>query len=139
LAHLTRKRNVLLRRNFLLTFSRAYRRREFGGSCGEASVARTYRRRLWLQKGVLTLPHSLSKYKEARAILQTMFWFLSNVQRLTCSRLLVLRFTISMGALAFIPHQKELQSLLGSTGSDPGVFGTRRFATAVERIWQIDA
>jgi hypothetical protein len=27
------------------------------------------------EKGVLTLPHSLSKYKEVRTICQTMFWF----------------------------------------------------------------
>jgi hypothetical protein len=89
------------------------------------------------EKGELTLPHSLSKYKEVRAIFHNMSWFLSNKQRLTFLLLLVFRFTISMGVLAFTLRQKELQSLLGSRGSDLGVFGTRRFATAVERILQI--
>lgn len=35
------------------------------------------------EKGVLTLPHSLSKYKEVRAVFEFVYWFLSKKQPLT--------------------------------------------------------
>ena len=85
------------------------------------------------EKGVLMLPHSLSKYKEVGMAIVCQRTFCLR-QQLTFVLVSVYRLTIRMDALVSIRPQNELLLLLGSTASDRGVFGTRKFAMVAERI-----
>ena len=93
------------------------------------------------EKGVLTLPHSLGKYKEV-----SIHWFMPNLEhRSVCGKtdqllnLTVMlsdvrnRSTTSMAELGYTLLLNAQPSLRGSTRSDNAEYGTKRFDIIVVR------
>jgi len=91
------------------------------------------------EKGVLTLPHSLSKYKEVS--LTALFLFAGNSQTSFVANAshFTFRLTTRMDALVSILLPREPLLLLDSRANEDGACGTKRFDTAAGRILQIAA
>jgi len=105
------------------------------------------------EKGVLTLPHSLGKYKEVRKreggrerqsgnanngrstknCIQTY-----RPHLIVTFSLLFNRCTIKMDASEYTLQPKELLSFKNLMPNEPVAYGTRRFGIIVVKIWQID-
>jgi hypothetical protein len=97
-------------------------------------------------KGVLTLPHSLSKYKEVRAG-PFAFFPVARMFRLRCIVCWVYigqlccwhtRCIIGMGESESTPRRNEQPSLLVFKGNGLAESGTKKSDTIVERIWLTD-
>lgn len=102
------------------------------------------------EKGVLTLPHSLGKYKEVRKRerpeivvedeepnFASSNTYLSNSHH-CCFVSFLHRFTTKMDASEFTLQPNEQPSFKNSTPNVPVACGTRRFGIIVVRIWQIE-
>lgn len=99
------------------------------------------------EKGVLTLPHSLAKYKEVRVCRRSTFFQNVVLSYLDVASLhkknfflynICCRYTTRMVALGFIHRRNEPRSLRGSRASVLEGYGIRRLDISVARTWQID-
>jgi hypothetical protein len=83
------------------------------------------------EKGVLTLPHSLTKYKEVSGYLVERQKVLKQHPNISRRHL---RFTTRMVVSEFIHLLREQQSLADSRANDLAEFGIRKSDTTAERI-----
>lgn len=98
------------------------------------------------EKGVMTLPHSLSKYKEVCDTCQwregqcgAACWIGMNcfMSLTLLTGLCFYRFTIKTAALAFTLPRSAPPLLPSSTANAHAVFGTRKSDTIAEKVWPI--
>ena len=99
------------------------------------------------EKGVLTLPHSLGKYKEVRireresGKANKQQYCIKHIIQFSSNRYLFsfnYRFTTKMVASEYTLQPNELPSFTNLMPNVPVAYGTRRFGTIVVKIWQID-
>jgi hypothetical protein len=90
------------------------------------------------EKGVLSLPHSLGKYKQVRPC-DSLDWCCALHRRtFTCADV-EHRFTIRTDELESTHRRSEPPSSIGITKNDHDVYGTKRFAIIVEKVLPIVA
>lgn len=86
------------------------------------------------EKGVLSLPHSLGKYKQVG--LRHSRWFFNHVYVVCSLADIAVRYrcTIRMDGLGSTPQASEQQSSIVITKNDRDVYGTKRSGTIVEKV-----